>query len=66
MPMHTVANRPVAVVKPFTCWWATLMMMPAPRKPMPVMTCAPRREASNFMPTSFATADQGPVSIAYS
>ena len=33
-------NRPAAVVSPVTCWCPEERIVPAARKPMPLMTCA--------------------------
>ena len=53
-PMQAEAHRPAAVVRPFTSWRPVTMMVPAPRKPMPLMTWAPKRATSVRMPTSAA------------
>ena len=40
IPMHAEVNRPAAVVSPVTCWCPEERIVPAARKPMPLMTCA--------------------------
>ena len=62
-PVHADAHRPAAVVRPLTCWRPVTRMVPAPRKPMPLMTCAPKRETSVFMPISAQISDHGPVTM---
>ena len=65
-PMQAEAHRPAAVVRPFTSWRPVTMMVPAPRKPMPLMTCAPKRDTSVRMPSWLAVCDQALVSMPYS
>ena len=48
MPMPEVVQRPAAVVKPLMTCLRT-KMVPAPRKPMPVMMDAATRERDNQM-----------------
>ncbi len=48
--MIAAAQRPAAVVRPFTRWRRVTMMVPAPMKPMPATTWAPRRAMSVYWP----------------
>ena len=45
-PTQALAQRPAAVVKPLIWFRAVTMMVPAPRKPMPLTTWAPMRTGS--------------------
>ena len=40
--MTAEVQRPAAVVRPLTCLRLVTMMVPAPMKPIPAMTCAPQ------------------------
>ena len=56
--MQAEAHRPAAVVRPFTFCWPVTKMVPAPKKPMPLMTWAPKRLTSVRMPISAAFSAQ--------
>ena len=40
IPMAAVHHRPAAVVRPFMWLFLVTRMVPAPRKPIPLITCA--------------------------
>ena len=65
-PVQAEAHRHAAVVMPLTSCRPVTMMVPAPRKLMPLMTCAPNRPTSIRGPTFSATAAQLLLSISYS
>ena len=44
-PMHATAHRLAAVVSPLILF-PSLIIVPAPRNPIPLITWAPRRKAS--------------------
>jgi len=62
-PRHALAQSPAAVVRPLTCWRAVMMIVPAPRKPMPFAASAPKRDTSCVAPMLSASARHGPWSI---
>ena len=47
--MMAAAQSPAAVVRPLTRLSRVTMIVPAPMKPMPEMTCAPRRDVGKQM-----------------
>ncbi len=58
MPIAAVAHTPAAVVSP--CMTSRLyIMMPAPKKPMPVTTCDAIRVASAAIEPSFKSEKSG-------
>lgn len=57
--MQALAQSAAAVVRP-TTWREVVMMVPAPRKPMPLMTCAASRVGS---PLPYSRNTYSPVSI---
>ncbi len=65
-PRQADAQRPDAVVSPLTFCWFVAMTVPAPRKPMPLMTWAPNRDTSVLSPTASAIGAQSVVSMTYS
>jgi hypothetical protein len=52
MPMHAAVQRPAAVVNPLIWCLPVIMIVPAPRNPIPLITCAPRRVKSVFAASS--------------
>ena len=62
-PMQAEAHRPAAVVRPFTSCFPVTMMVPAPRKPMPLITWAPKRDTSVRRPICAAASCQSWVTI---
>ena len=51
-PMQAVAHSPAAVVSPFTSRCSVMRMVPVPKKPMPLITWAPKRVTSLGLPTA--------------
>ena len=47
-PIQPVAQIPAAVVNPSTVP-RSLIILPAPKNPIPLMTCAPKRPKSNLI-----------------
>ena len=49
-PIPAQAHNPAAVVRPFTSFRPVIMIVPTPRNPIPLMTCAPIRVISVLEP----------------
>ena len=65
-PRQADAQSPAAVVRPLTWLSFVTRIVPAPRKPMPLITCAPKRDTSVVIPTLPAIVAHWVVTIMYS